>query len=164
MDKRGSFTKTFHVDEFQKNELQVQFAEDYYSISNKDVLRGLHFQLPPHDHVKMVYCLTGEVMDAVVDLRVGSPAYGTYEIFQLSADKANILYIPKGLAHGFYVSKEPALVMYKASSVYSQDFDFGIRWDSLGIPWPSRNPIISERDSNFPPFHQFASPFSYQEE
>lgn len=163
-DNRGSFVKTFHKDGFLKNHLEVQFDEDYYSVSHKGVLRGLHFQLPPNDHIKVVYCVSGEVMDVVVDLRVGSPTFGAYEIFQLSADKLNMVYIPKGLAHGFYACKEPAIVMYKASTVYSPESDCGIHWDSLGIPWPDKTPIISERDSQFPSFEQFSSPFFYREE
>ncbi|MGG1664126.1 dTDP-4-dehydrorhamnose 3,5-epimerase [Brevibacillus sp. NRS-1366] len=162
-DQRGAFIKTFHKDEFAENQLHVHFAEEYHSISSKGVLRGLHFQIPPKDHVKIVYCVFGEIMDVVVDLRVGSPAYGAYEIFQLSADKANMVYIPTGLAHGFYVCREPAIVMYKASTVHAPEFDSGIHWASLGIEWPDRNPIISEKDSELPPFHKFKSPFRYQE-
>ncbi|WP_412679611.1 dTDP-4-dehydrorhamnose 3,5-epimerase [Brevibacillus choshinensis] len=163
-DERGSFTKTFHKDIFLKNDLEVQFAEDFYSISQTGVIRGLHFQLPPNDHVKMVYCLSGEVMDVVVDLRVGSRTYGLYETFELTAEKANIVYIPRGLAHGFYVCEGPAIVVYKASTVHAPETDYGLHWDSLNIPWPNRTPIISQRDSRFPPFHQFSSPFSFQEE
>lgn len=161
-DIRGRFVKTFHKDGFLKNHLEVQFDEDYYSISHQGVLRGLHFQLPPNDHTKVVYCPYGEVMDVVVDLRIGSPTYGAYEIFQLSGDKPNMVYIPKGLAHGFYVCQGPAIVMYKASSVYSAESDCGIHWASLGIPWPDSSPIISERDSRFPPLDQFSSPFLYR--
>lgn len=163
-DERGSFVKTFHRDVFLEHHLPVQFAEEYYSVSGNGVLRGLHFQLPPHDQIKIVYCLSGEVMDVVVDLRVGSPTYGDYRIFQLSAEKANMVYIPKGLAHGFFVSKEPAIVMYKASAVYAPDSDCGIHWNSLGIPWPDKAPIISERDSQFPPLHQFVSPFTFRDD
>lgn len=164
MDVRGSFTKTFHKDVFLENGLDIQFAEEYFSISRKGVLRGLHFQLPPDDHVKIVYCLSGGVIDVVVDLRIGSPTYGGYEMFQLTADQVNMIYIPKGLAHGFYVTEEPAVMLYKTSTVYNPESDYGIHWSSLGVPWPDKTPIISERDGNFPHFHQFRSPFSYPTE
>ena len=104
-DERGHFVKVFHEDTFKRHHLETDFTEEYYSVSLKNVLRGLHFQLPPKDHTKMVYCVEGEVIDVVVDLRIGSPTYGEFELFQLSAEKANIIYIPPGLAHGFWVNE-----------------------------------------------------------
>jgi dTDP-4-dehydrorhamnose 3,5-epimerase len=86
-DKRGSFVKTFQQNFYEGNNLVSYFAEEYYSFSDQGVLRGLHFQLPPHDHIKLVYCVLGEVMDVVLDLRVGSPKYGQYEIFALNHQK-----------------------------------------------------------------------------
>lgn len=163
-DQRGCFVKTFHREAFLTKNLHVEFAEEYYSISAAGVLRGIHVQLPPHDHVKIVYCTAGEVMDVVVDLRVGSPTYGLFEIFHLSAERANMVYLVEGLAHGFYVTKGPAIVMYKASTVHALHADQGIHWTSLGIPWPDPNPVISERDSQFPLFHDFVSPFCYEGE
>jgi len=160
-DERGSFVKIFHQDVFQEYGLEIYYAEEYYSFSHKGVLRGLHFQLPPMDHVKLVYCVSGKVLDAVVDLRVGSPTYGEFETFELSAEKANMIYIPKGLAHGFYVLSESAIMMYKVTIVYSPEHDRGIRWNSVGIPWPDEKPIISKRDSEFPDFKDFKSPFIY---
>lgn len=163
-DKRGAFIKTFQQEEYANNQLHVQFTEEYYSISTRGVLRGLHFQLPPKEHVKIVYCVFGEIMDVVVDLRVGSPAYGKFEIFHLSADMSNMVYIPPGLAHGFYVHRDPAIVMYKASTLHAPQWDSGIHWASLGIPWPDSNPITSEKDAGLPPFHEFQSPFIYRQE
>ncbi len=125
-DERGMFVKTFHKDVFKEHGLETGFVEEYYSFSCKGVLRGLHFQLPPKDHVKLVYCVSGEVLDAVVDLRVGSPTYGQFELFEVSAEKANMIYIPKGLAHGFYVESENAIMMYKVTTVYSPDHDTGL--------------------------------------
>jgi len=161
-DERGTFVKTFHEGVFKKNSLETNFAEEYYSFSCKGVLRGLHFQLPPVEHVKLVYCVSGKVLDAVVDLRVGSPTYGEFETFELSAEKANMIYIPKGLAHGFYVLSESAIMMYKVTTVYSPEHDTGILWNSVGIPWPDEKPIISKRDSEFIAFKDFKSPFVYQ--
>jgi len=162
-DERGLFVKTFHHDLFAAHGLETRFAEEYYSFSRQRVLRGLHFQLPPRDHVKLVYCVAGEVLDAVVDLRVGSPTYGTHETIVLSARKANMLYIPAGVAHGFYVTGESALMMYKVTTVHSPEHDAGILWDSVGIPWPDAHPVVSGRDSGFVPFAAFVSPFRYAE-
>ena len=160
-DERGSFVKTFHRDVFAHYNLETNFAEEYYSLSQRNILRGLHFQVPPKEHVKIVYCVLGEVIDVVVDLRLGSPTYGKFEVFEVSPEKANLIYIPAGLAHGFYVISEKTIMMYKVSTVYSPAEDSGILWNSIGIPWPSNNPIISQRDSSFSPFSQFTSPFKY---
>jgi len=160
-DERGLFVKTFHCDQFAALGFQTVFVEEYYSRSHKYVLRGLHFQTPPLDHTKLVCCLDGEVFDAVVDLRVGSPTYGCYQTFSLSAAKANMLYIPPGIAHGFAVMSDDALLLYKVTTVYSPEHDSGILWNSVGIPWPSSDPVISKRDKGFPPFAEFASPFTY---
>jgi len=163
-DERGSFVKTFHENVFKENGLETHFSEEYYSFSHKRVLRGLHFQLPLMDHVKLVYCVYGRVLDAVVDLRVGSPAYGNFETFELSAEQANMVYIPKGLAHGFYVLSEGAIMMYKVTTVYSPEHDTGILWRSANIPWPDERPIISKRDSEFIALENFKSPFIYKGE
>jgi len=160
-DKRGIFVKTFQSNNFLKLNLETDFREEYYSVSYKRVLRGLHFQMPPYDHVKVVYCVLGEVTDAVVDLRVGSPAYGKYHLFELNDKEPVFIYIPKGMAHGFYVTSETAIMMYKVSTVYSSEHDSGIRWNSLNIPWTDMNPVISSRDSAFISFKSLESPFHY---
>lgn len=161
-DKRGSFVKTFHQNIFSDRHLETHFAEEYYSVSHRHVLRGLHFQLPPVEHAKIVYCVAGQVIDVVVDLRIGSPTHARFQTFEVSAQKANLIYIPPGLAHGFYVTSETAIMMYKVSTVYSPECDAGILWNSVGIAWPSDNPIVSERDSKFSAFSEFDSPFVYQ--
>ncbi|MDD2719894.1 MAG: dTDP-4-dehydrorhamnose 3,5-epimerase [Gallionella sp.] len=161
-DNRGRFVKVFHEQAFAEQGLETGFAEEYYSLSHKNVVRGLHFQLPPMDHVKMVYCVSGEVLDVVVDLRVGSPTYGQHALFALSAGKANSVYIPKGMAHGFCVLSEQAIMVYKVSTIYSPAHDAGILWDSAGIPWPLSQAIVSARDQGFPTFDQFVSPFIYE--
>jgi len=162
-DERGTFVKTFHEETFEKKGLETYFAEDYYSFSSNRVLRGLHFHLPPKDHVKLVYCVSGRVQDAVVDLRVGSPTFGEHQIFEVSAEKANMIYMPKGVAHGFYVESDSAIMMYKVTTAYSPDHDTGILWDSAHIQWPDKNPVISNRDSKFPAFSDFQSPFCFDE-
>lgn len=161
-DERGRFVKVFHEQAFSAQGLETKFAEEYYSVSHKNVIRGLHFQLPPMDHVKMVYCVAGEVLDVVVDLRVGSPTYGQHAMFELSAAKANSIYIPKGMAHGFCVLSEQAIMVYKVSTVYSPAQDAGILWNSVGIQWPITDALMSVRDQGFPTFEQFKSPFKYE--
>jgi len=161
-DARGRFIKTFHQEAFADMGINTEWPEEYYSVSKRDVLRGLHFQLPPHDHDKLVYCVDGEVLDVVVDLRMGSPAFGRHVAFSLSADKANMVHIPKGTAHGFLVLSEKATMMYKASTIYAPQYDTGILWNSAGIPWPVVNPILSERDRDLPPLSEFRTPFSYR--
>lgn len=160
-DERGRFIKTLYAPFFKANQLEYNFKEQYYSISTKRVLRGLHFQLPPKEHTKLVCCVSGTVMDVVVDIRKGSPTYGKYEILKLESDKANMIYIPPGLAHGFYVLSNQAIVLCHMTSVFSLEHDSGIRWDSLSIPWPEDNPILSKKDRELPVLSDFSSPFTF---
>ena len=163
-DERGIFVKTLEEDTFARENLETHFVEEYYSLSYKRVLRGLHFQIPPKDCDKMVYCVSGSVLDVVVDLRIGSPAYGKFEIFELNSTKANIIYIPTGLAHGFYVLSDNATLIYKTTALYSPQHDSGIRWNSVDISWPDDNPIVSKRDREFLGFSDFSSPFIFQKQ
>jgi dTDP-4-dehydrorhamnose 3,5-epimerase len=156
-DLRGRFVKTVHKDIFFAHAIPTQFAEQYYSVSRANVLRGLHFQIPPHDHHKLVTCIEGRVFDVVVDLRKGSPAYGQYQSFEL--DGGDGVFVPSGCAHGFYVRSESATLLYNVTTVYAASHDAGIRWDSVGIAWPSERPIVSDRDAGLPPFKVFATPF-----
>jgi len=158
-DERGVFVKTFHKQTFEVFGLDTTFDECFYSSSKKGVLRGMHFQTPPHEYAKLVYCVEGKVFDAVFDLRKTSATYGKYEIVELDSSKANMLYIPPGLAHGFYTLTERSIMVYKVSAMYSFEHDTGLLWNSLGIPWPDENPIMSDRDRQFLPFHQFHNPF-----
>lgn len=160
-DHRGHFVKTFHAPSFLDLGLETHFVEEFYSVSKRGVLRGMHFQIPPEDHVKLVYCAGGSVLDVVVDLRRGSPTFGRHTGVTLSAEKGNMLYIPKGLAHGFVCLTESALMMYKVSSVHSPAHDAGIRFDSAGIQWPGADWILSARDQGLPALDEFESPFSY---
>ena len=158
-DNRGSFVKTFHADEFAKLGLATDFKEEYYSTSIKNVIRGMHFQTPPADHVKLVYCMEGAVKDVLVDLRKNSATFGKHCAFNLTAEKANMLYIPKGLAHGFLTLSERATMVYKVTTVYSPENDKGVLWSSCGIDWQCNAPILSERDKKHPPLAEFDSPF-----
>ena len=159
-DSRGRFMKTYQRDYFFSNGLEPDFKEHYYSISRKGVLRGMHFQNPPQGHSKLVYCTSGMILDVVLDLRVGSPSYLKYVSLELSAGAGNMLYLPEGLAHGFYAVTE-ATVAYNVSTVYVPELDDGVLWNSFGMSWPDISPVISERDSGFDALADFQSPFKF---
>lgn len=160
-DSRGFFAKVFHRPLWRDLGLAVNFAEEYATYSLPWSLRGLHFQLPPMDHAKVVFCLRGNAFDVAVDLRRGSPAYGEHISVNLSSMQSNALYLPPGLAHGFCVTGDEALLYYKLTTVYSPEHDAGIRWDSAEVPWPMTDPILSERDRHLPPLEEFDSPFKF---
>jgi len=159
-DERGKFVKIFQENLFLEKNLETKFVEDFYSISQQKVLRGMHFQLPPYDHVKLVHCIDGKVLDVVIDLRLGSPVYGIPVQFILSSEKSNVLYIPNGIAHGFYTISKSATVIYKTSAVYNESCDSGILWSSFSI-WPDINPIISKKDSFLLHLSDFKTPFRF---
>jgi dTDP-4-dehydrorhamnose 3,5-epimerase len=154
-DIRGSFTKTYHESFFLDNKLCTNFKESYFSTSNKDVIRGMHFQLPPHDHEKLVYVVRGEVMDVILDLRKSSKTYGKAIEVSLSDRNHNSIYIPKGLAHGFKAKENKTIMVYNVATTYNKDHDFGIKYDSFDFDWKIETPILSDRDRNFITFKQF---------
>ena len=158
-DERGKFLKTFHEDFFSNAGLETHFVEEYYSCSKAGVIRGMHFQLPPYDHTKIVYCMQGAAFDVLVDLRVNSPTYRKCSTVSLSEDVGNGVYVPKGVAHGFCALKENTILAYKVSTSYYPESDTGILWNSLDIIWPVNDPIVSSRDSKFCPLNEFISPF-----
>ena len=162
-DNRGHLVKMFHADFFGGYGLETGFAEAYSSLSHERVLRGLHFQNPPHDYAKLVTCLVGRVFDVALDLRRGSPKYGGHATFELSGETGNVLYIPRGLAHGFYVEEGPATMMYMVTTRHAPEADAGIAWDSAGISWPEGDPVISDRDGGFHRLEDFDSPFVYED-
>lgn len=161
-DERGSFVKTMYAPEFHTRNLECDFVEEYFSKSHFNVIRGMHFQLPPHDHAKLVYCPIGAVLDVVVDLRVGSPTFKRHISLELSAENAKMLYVPRGLAHGFQSLRDNTIMFYKVTSIYASSHDTGIRFDSFDAPWTAPQPIISARDLNLPALEQFQSPFLYK--
>lgn len=160
MDHRGRFVKFFRQQEYLENKLSTSFVEEYYSESWEGVIRGLHFQIPPHDHDKLVGCISGEVLDVTLDLRRSSTTYLKVQTVTLSSSQANFLYVPRGVAHGFCVLSTSALMLYKTTSAYSPTHDTGIRWSSLPFRWPVSNPVISKRDSEFVDLQDFQSPFA----
>ena len=158
-DARGSFVKTFNRNTFHELGLDFEPREDFFSTSAKNVLRGMHFQLPPADHAKLVYCITGSVLDVVLDLRKNSPAFGRSCARELSAANREMFFIPAGFAHGFLTLDDGATMVYQTSTGYSPAHDAGVCWDSFGFDWPVKNPILSERDQKFPALRDFLSPF-----
>jgi len=158
-DERGNFTKTFHDHTFKQKGFNFILKESYFSISKKDVIRGMHFQVPPHQHSKIVFCPKGAILDVIIDLRRGSPTFGKYFAHELSQENHKAYYIPEGFAHGFKSLTEDAITYYLVSSEYSKEHDKGIRYDSFDFDWGVENPVISERDLSFPTLNNFISPF-----
>jgi dTDP-4-dehydrorhamnose 3,5-epimerase len=162
LDLRGSFVKMFNEKLFKERGLETHFKETYYSTSKKNVLRGLHFQVPPESGAKLVYCLDGQVEDVALDLRVGSPTYGRWERVVLDAENPQAVYLPEGVAHGFLALSDSATLVYQVAAVYSPDHDHGILWSSAEISWSCERPQISERDSRFPSLESYKSPFTWK--
>lgn len=160
-DHRGVFAKLFQDTLFRELGLETEFPEWACSRSAKGVVRGLHFQIPPAAQDKLVYCLSGEMLDVVVDLRKASPTYGRFETFVLDDRDFRAVFVPKGFAHGFAAMSDVAVVSYLMSAEYSPEHDSGIRWDSLPIPWPFTDPILSDKDRTLVPFDEFDSPWTY---
>lgn len=159
MDTRGLFLKVFNSEVFQQYGLETEFKENYFSVSSKNVLRGMHFQAPPYDHTKLVYCSNGKVMDVVLDLRKSSPTFRKYLSIYLGAEESKLLYIPNGCAHGFLSLKDDSIVNYLQTSVYNKLYDKGVRFDSFGMDWGIENAIVSNRDKSFVGLDSFNSPF-----
>ncbi|MFO0789884.1 MAG: dTDP-4-dehydrorhamnose 3,5-epimerase [Pirellulales bacterium] len=160
-DARGEFVKTFHAANFASQQIEFTLREEFFSISQRGVLRGMHFQTPPYAHSKMVTCLTGAIVDVLVDLRHNSPTYGEHAAYELSGDNRRVLYVPVGLAHGFVSTFDGSCVAYKTDREHAPENDCGIRWDSFGYTWPIAGDelIISPRDQHHPALAEFTSPF-----
>ncbi len=151
--------KTFHAEQFEDAGLPVEWREEFYSRSRKGVIRGMHFQTPPCDHEKLVYCMQGRVLDVVIDLRKQSPTFGVHVAVELDSMLGHGLMVPRGMAHGFLALTEDVLMVYKTTTVHAMENDAGIRWDSIGVDWKVDNPIVSARDMRHPTFANFESPF-----
>jgi len=149
-DDRGFFFESFREDIFKKETaLNVSFVQDNHSKSIKGVLRGLHYQLPPHAQGKLVRVIQGEVFDVAVDLRRSSPTFGKYVSQILSAENKIQMWIPKGFAHGFLTLSETSEFFYKTTNFYNLDYERCILWNdqSLNINWPKLSKIqISSKD------------------
>lgn len=159
-DTRGGFVKTIHRETFEQQGLEWQFAESYFSISARDVIRGMHFQVPPRDHHKLVHVIKGGIIDVVLDLRRSSPTHGTWVATTLSAENRKALYIGKGLAHGFLSLEPDSIVEYHTTTSQSKQCECGILWNSFGYEWPVAQPVLSDRDRAFAPFSHEQSWFA----
>lgn len=158
-DARGGFQKLFNFDFFNENGLDTDFKELYYSVSNKNVIRGMHFQTPPAEHTKLVYVSKGRVRDVVLDIRKASPTYGECFSIDLDDSKARYVYIPKGFAHGFLSLEDGSVVNYAQTSCYDKEHDCGIDYSSIGFDWGIDNPVVSGRDLIFERLQDFTTPF-----
>jgi dTDP-4-dehydrorhamnose 3,5-epimerase len=156
-DERGYFFESFNSDTFKQNGLDFDWVQDNQSHSVHGVIRGLHFQKPPHAQTKLVRVLKGEILDVVVDLRHGSSTYGKSYSLVLSSQNHLQLLIPKGFAHGFSVLSAEADVMYKCDALYNKESESGILFNDvqLGIDWQveENNMVVSEKDRVLPAFN-----------
>jgi dTDP-4-dehydrorhamnose 3,5-epimerase len=161
-DERGYFVKFFQKEMFSQIGLSFSLTESFFSVSNQGVLRGLHFQTPPSEHEKLVTCIQGTVLDVVCDLRIGSPTYGQCACFELNDITHESVFIPIGLAHGFYVISSQATMVYGVSNSYAPSNDTGIVWHSIPFDWPNMQPTVSARDCSFARLEDFKSPFTFR--
>jgi dTDP-4-dehydrorhamnose 3,5-epimerase len=152
-DSRGFFMETYKRSAFAEAGLDMVFVQENHSRSVRGTLRGLHLQRPPRAQGKLVRVLQGEILDVAADIRPDSPTFRQWESVTLSDTNRRSLYIPAGYAHGFCVVSDEAEVVYKTTDEYAPEFEWGVRWDDplLGIPWPISSPILSARDTNWPP-------------
>lgn len=151
LDDRGIFIKTYHDGFLKKNGLAFEVKESFYSVSKRNVLRGMHFQSPPYSHKKHVFVTHGKIMDVVVDIRRNSPSFGYYNAVILSSDNAKSIFIDDGYAHGFLTLSKTATVHYNTTTVHQPNYDKGVLWNSFGFNWGLENePILSERDKTHP--------------
>lgn len=162
-DSRGYFFESFSQREFDEVVPGITFVQDNESCSVRGVIRGLHFQRPPHSQAKLVRCVKGEVLDVAVDLRKDSSTFGKYVSCILSEENHRQLFIPKGFAHGFAVLSDVAIFQYKCDEYYHPESDGGISLldSSLGIDWhiDLKDAILSEKDTRHPLLKDYNSPF-----
>lgn len=168
-DNRGFFSETFNRQAFERVDDLADFGEfvqDNHSFSEeKGVIRGLHFQIPPHAQDKLVRVTRGSIYDVAVDIRIGSPTYGSYVGAVLSAENWHQLWIPKGFAHGFCTLEPRTEVLYKVTDYYDPECDRGLAWNdpALGIEWPldTSEIVLSDKDAKQPKLSELQSYFSY---
>lgn len=161
IDERGYFYESYNKNNFAKLGIDADFVQDNESKSQKNVLRGLHFQNPPFGQGKLVRVVKGAVLDVAVDIRSGSPTYGQWEAVELTEENKVMYWIPAGFAHGFLTLKDDTIFSYKCTNVYNKQSEGSIQWDDpdIGIQWNVENPILSEKDLSAPDFKSFKSQF-----
>ena len=160
-DARGYFFESYNKEVFHQHGIREEFLQDNQSLSQKGVLRGLHFQNPPHAQAKLVRAITGSVLDVAVDIRKNSPTYGKHFAEVLSVKNKTMMFIPEGFAHGFLVLEDNTVFSYKCSRVYNKESEDGILWNDadLAINWGIKNPVLSEKDRMAKRFNDFKSLF-----
>lgn len=166
-DDRGFFSEVYNSTVMSRHGVDVTFVQDNHSLSREvGVVRGLHFQAPPHAQDKLVRVGAGRVMDVAVDIRKGSPTFGKSVAVELSAENGKQLFIPKGFLHGFSVLEPDSELLYKCSDFYSPECDGAVRFDDpdLGIDWgvDPDHVILSAKDAGAPLFKDFDSPFVFE--
>ena len=164
-DARGYFMSTYLEHSMREHNLVTEWVQDNEAWNDDSgIIRGFHFQAPPHDETKLVRVVKGIILDVFVDIRKGSPTFGQWEAVELSSEACNMVYIPKGCAHAYCTISEDTIVSYKVDSGYAPDYSGGIRWDdkALNVPWPiDKLPKVSEKDSELPCWEDFNSPFTF---
>ncbi len=166
-DSRGYFAETYSLKEYLELGIKVEFVQDNHSLSKElGTLRGLHFQAPPHAQAKLVRCGRGAIFDVAVDIRQGSPTYGEWNGYELTADNGDQLFIPIGFAHGFVTLEDNSEIVYKCSDYYAPESEGSILWSDpdIGINWPLNNePILNSKDAFASLLKDFKTPFIYGE-
>lgn len=155
-DARGYFFESYNENEFKKNGLDVKFVQDNQSLSQKGVLRGMHFQNPPYAQCKLVRVIKGAVLDVVIDIRKNSKTFGKHFSIELNEQNKTMLYIPEGFAHGFLTLEDNTIFFYKCTNFYNKASEDCILWNdpALNINWGISNPLVSEKDSLAKPFSE----------
>ncbi len=151
-DERGFFMETYKKSDFVAHGINASFVQDNHSLSKKNVIRGLHFQKSPKAQGKLVSVERGAAWDVAVDLRKNSQTYLKWISIELSDSNRKMFYIPPGFAHGFLALTDEVHLIYKCTNEYDTKLDAGIKWDDpdIGIMWPVKNPVLSEKDSALP--------------
>ena len=154
-DKRGFFFEAYGASQYGKQGFKTSFVQDNHSYSKKGVIRGMHFQSRP-GQAKLIRVVSGTICDVIVDIRINSPTFGKWEMVYLDGQTHEQLFIPIGFAHGFCVLSMDAHILYKTSTPYNKETEQGFRFDdpTIGINWPIKTPILSERDRTSPYFDQ----------
>ncbi|AZN39469.1 dTDP-4-dehydrorhamnose 3,5-epimerase [Paenibacillus albus] len=166
-DNRGFFSESYNEQKLQEQGIGHRFVQDNHSLSvEAGVLRGLHYQLAPMAQTKLVRCTSGAIYDVVLDIRQGSPTFGRWQGFILSASNFRQLLVPQGFAHGFCTLVPNSEVQYKVDQFYSAEHDRGIAWDdpALGIDWPIAKPILSSKDAGHPVLLRAETNFAFEGE
>lgn len=166
-DNRGYFKRTYDEIIFEKYGMNKKWVQENQSFTKKvGTVRGLHFQFPPHTETKLIRVVDGTIYDVFVDLRISSKTFGQWDSVILSSDNNKMVFIPKGLAHGFCTLTDNCNVLYKVDNFYNPYAEGGIIWNDkdLNIDWKIDNPIISQKDSNLMTMKNFIEKYKYLSE